>query len=78
MQAVPGLFVGRDVVTHLTGGRGVDQQVAEQPVHLAMGSVDPLVAVQHRREIGVVLPVPLVGDEREGLEHRSETPTSVS
>ncbi len=54
------------------------QQVSDHVAQLLLLSGDLLVSMEEGHEFGVVVPVGLVGDEREGLEHSFESLASVA
>lgn len=73
MEAVACELVRRYIIPDIAGLRGLDQQASDHVVHLVLCSGDLLVSMQERREVGVVVPAGLAGDEGVGLEHRLES-----
>jgi len=73
MEAVARELVRRDVVPKLAGLCALGQKVADHGAELQLRSGDLPVSMQERREFGVVVPVRLVGDEGEGLQHGFES-----
>lgn len=57
-QAVCGEFVGGDVVAHRAGGRGLGDELGHHAPQAVAGGGDLLVAMVHRRQLGVVPPAP--------------------
>ena len=69
VEAVARKLLRRDIITDLTGLRGLDQQVSDQVAELLLRPGDVLTSMQERCEFGVVVPVGLVGEESVSLEH---------
>ncbi len=69
VNAVGRELVGRDVIPHVAGRHGLDEQLSDHCVNLVLGSGDVFVSMEERCELGVVVPAGSAGEERIGLEH---------
>lgn len=70
METVARQLVRWDIIADVAGRCDLEQQVADHAADPLLGTGDSVVAVQERRELAVVMPMRLVGDEGIGLQHR--------
>jgi len=78
VEAIARELVRRNIIAEGAGFRGLGQQVSDHVAQLLLRSGDLLVSMEEGHEFGVVAPVGLVGDERDGLEHSFESLASVA
>jgi hypothetical protein len=72
VEAVARKLVGRDIIPDVASLCGLAQQVSKHVSELLLRSGHLLVSMQERREVGIVVPAGLVGDDGVGLEHGFE------
>jgi hypothetical protein len=72
VEAVARELLGCDVVPDIAVFGGLGKQVPNEVADVLLRLGDALVAMKESRELVVAVPAGLVGDEREGLEHRFE------
>jgi hypothetical protein len=70
MEAIARQLFGGDIAADVAGLDGFDQQIADKVADLLLGPHDLLVSMQERCEVGVVVAVGTMCDERVRLEHR--------
>jgi hypothetical protein len=70
VEAVARELLGCDVVPDIAVFGGLGKQVPNEVADVLLRLGDALVAMKESRELVVAVPAGLVGDEREGLEHR--------
>src|SRR5918999_173029 len=73
MEAVARELVGADIVPKVAGLCTLGHELSDHGAKLLLRSNKLLVPMQKRRQLPVVVPMGLVGDERIGLQHCFES-----
>ena len=78
VEAVADEFFRGHVVPDAARCCGLGQQIPDEVTDLSLRTGDVLAAVQERRELGIAVPVGLMGDQRVAFQHRFEALADVA